>query len=51
MMGLIENGPWEDPKVTCFVGEMLKIMSRQPGNHLRLGQVATALDWLAVSSF
>jgi hypothetical protein len=51
MMGVIENGPWKDPKLACFVREMLKILCREPGNSLGLSQVATAFDWLSISSF
>lgn len=51
MMDLVENGPGEDPKLACFVGEMLEILRREPGNYLRLGEVATALDWLAIRLF
>lgn len=51
MMGLVENRPGKDPKLACFVREMLEMLRREPGNSLRLGQVATALDWLAISPF
>ncbi|PWJ88555.1 hypothetical protein C8D77_11022 [Mesorhizobium loti] len=51
MMGVVENGPGKGPKLACFARKMLEILGREPGNSLRLGQVATALDWLAISSF
>lgn len=51
MMRFLENGLGKNAKLVCLVGEVLKILRCKTRNCLRLGEVAPALDRLAIGLF